>query len=216
MQKFLDYAATHQDAVLTYKRSDMVLVVHSDALYLSKPKVQSQAGGHFFLSSDTEDPIYNGAVLNIAQLIKAVMSSAVEAELGALYINARKAVPQCQTLAEMDHKQPPTPMQTYNITALGVVNNNIQPRHTKAMDMRFHWLRCRKAQHQFRFFWCPGTTNRADYWTKPHCAAHHIKKCPKILTPKIVLDALCASVKRTPDSKTTAQPTLMTRAATAA
>ena len=151
-KQFLDYAATHQDAILTYKSSNMVLVVHSDASYLSKPKAQSQAGGHFFLSSDTENSINNGAVLNIAQLIKAVMSSAAEAELSALYINACKAVPQCQTLAEMGHKQPPTPMQTNNSTALGVVNNNIQPRRTKAMDMRFHWLRCRKAQHQFRFF----------------------------------------------------------------
>jgi hypothetical protein len=146
-KQFLDYTATHQEAVLTYKRSDMVLVVHSDASYLSKPKARSRAGGHFFLSLDTEDPINNGAVLNLAQLIKAVMSSAAEAELGTLYINAWEAVPQRQTLAEMGHKQPPTPMQTDNSTALGVVNNNIQPQCTKAMDMRFHWLRCREAQH---------------------------------------------------------------------
>jgi hypothetical protein len=53
-KQFLDYKATHQDAVLTYKRSDMVLVVHSDASYLSKPKARSRAGGHFFLSLDTE------------------------------------------------------------------------------------------------------------------------------------------------------------------
>ncbi len=213
---FLDYAATHQDAILTYKSSNMVLVIHSDASYLSKPKAQSQAGGHFFLSLDTENPINNGAVLNISQLIKAVMSSTAEVEIGALYINTCKAVPQRQSLAEMGHKQPPTPMQNENSTAFGVVNNNIQPRCTKAMDMQFHWLRCRKAQHQFHFFWRPGTTNRADYWTKHHCAAHHIKKRPQNLTPKIVLDALCASVKCTPDSKTTAQPTQTTRAATAA
>jgi hypothetical protein len=206
-KQLLNYAATHQDAVLTYKRSDMVLVVHSGASYLSELKAQSRAGGHFFLSLDTENPINNGAVLDIAQLIKAVMSSTAEAELGALYINAHKALLQCQTLAEMGHKQPPTPMQTDNSTALRVVNNNIQPRCTKAMDVRFHWLRCREAQHQFRFFWPPGTTNRADYWTKHHCAAHHIEQCPEILTPKIVLDALRASVKCTPDSKPKAQPT---------
>jgi hypothetical protein len=123
------------------------------------------------------------------------MSSAAEAELGALYINACKAVPQCQTLAEMGHKQPPTPMQTDNSTALGVVNNNIQPQCTKAMDMRFHWLRCYKAQCQFQFFWRPGPNNRADYSTKHHCAAHHIEKRPEILTPKIVLDILRASEK---------------------
>ena len=103
-KQFLNYASTHQDAVFTYTRSDMVLVIHSDASYLSKPKAQSQAGGHFFLTSDTEDPINNEAVLNLAQLIKAVLSSAAEAEVGALYINARKALTQCQTLAEMGNK----------------------------------------------------------------------------------------------------------------
>ncbi len=137
-KQFLDYAATHQDAIITYKKSDMVLVVHSDASYLSEPKAHSRAGDHFFLSSDIEDPIDNGAVLNLAQLIKAIMSSAAEAELGALYINAHKAVPQWRTLEEMGHKQPPTPMKTNNTTAVGIENNNIQPKRTKAMDMRFH------------------------------------------------------------------------------
>jgi len=86
------------------------------------------------------------------------------------------------------------------------VNNNIQPRRTKAMDMRFHWLRDREAQCQFRFFWRPGPTNRADYWTKHHCTAHHIEKRPEILTPNIVLEALRASVKRTPDLQLLYQP----------
>jgi len=53
------------------------------------------------------------------------MSSAAEAELGAFYINAQEAVPQLITLTEMNHKQPQTPMQTDNTTALGVMNNNI-------------------------------------------------------------------------------------------
>ncbi len=107
------------------------------------------------MSSDTKDPANNGAVLDIAQLIKAVMSLAAEAERGALYIKACEAVPQRQLLEEMGHPQPPTPMQTDNSTALGVVTNNIQPRQTKAMDMRFHWLRCREAQNQFRFSGAP-------------------------------------------------------------
>jgi len=105
-KQFLNYAATHHDTILTCKANDMVLVVHSDTSYLSEPKACSRAGGHFFLSSDCEVPADNGAVLNLAQLIKAVMSSAAEAELGALYINAREAVPQRITLTEMGHKQP--------------------------------------------------------------------------------------------------------------
>jgi hypothetical protein len=38
IKTFLDYAATHQDAIITYRASNMVLVVRSDASYLSEPK----------------------------------------------------------------------------------------------------------------------------------------------------------------------------------
>ena len=75
-RKFMDYAAMHPDAVLTYRSSDMCLAVHSDASYLSKPKARSRAGGHFFLASNVPIPANNGAVLNTANLIKTVVSSA--------------------------------------------------------------------------------------------------------------------------------------------
>ena len=194
-KQFLDYAATHPDAVLTYKKSDMVLAVHSDASYLCEPKARSRAGGHFFMSSDTKMPPNNGAVLTVSQIIKAVMSSAAEAELGALYINAREAVPARRLLKEMGHPQPPTPMQTDNSTALGVVTNNIQPKRTKAMDMRFYWLRDREAREQFRFYWSPGKSNWADYHTKHHCAAHHKQMRPHFLTSPQVVEALRAALK---------------------
>ena len=195
---FLDYMASHQDAILTYQESDMVLIAHSDASYLSKPKARSCTGGHFFMSSNVTSPHNNGAVLNIAQLIKAVMSSAAEAERGALYINACKAVLMRQLLIEMGHIQPGTLIQTDNSTTCRVVNSNIQPWRTKAMDMRFHWLRCHEAQHQFCSYWAPGKSNLGDYWTKHHCAAHHIEKLPTILTLQSIFTALRASLHRNP------------------
>ena len=198
VQQFLDYAATHPDAVLTYKASDMILAVHSDASYLNEPKARSRVGGHFFMTNDTDELPNNGAVLNIAQIIKHVMSSAAEAELGGLYINAREAIPARIVLEEMKHKQPPTPIQTDNSTACGVVNSNIQPKRTKAMDMRFHWLRDREAQEQFRTFWKPGVTNLADYWTKHHCPAHHKEMRPVFLTPSAFANALRKALGKAP------------------
>ncbi len=200
IEMFLDYAASHPDAIVTYRASKMILALHSNASYLSEPKARSQAGGHFFLSENKEDPTNNGVVLNTAKIIKAVMSSAAEAELGAMFINAREAVPCRKTLEEMGHKQPETPIQVDNSTAVGVANSNIQPRRTKAMDMRFHWLQDREAQKQFKFYWRPGTQNLADYWTKHHCAAHHKEMRSKFLTPRDVVDALRASFKRKPDT----------------
>ena len=123
------------------------------------------------------------------------MSSAAEAELGALYINAREAVPPRQLLEEMGHKQPPTPIQVDNTTALGVVKSTIQPKRTKAMDMRFHWLRCRENQKQFRIYWKPGETNYADYVTKHQPTIHHKTIRSTYLTPSTRLDELRQKAK---------------------
>jgi hypothetical protein len=194
----LDYAVTQPDTILTYEKRDMILAIHSDASYLSEAKAHSRFGGHFICSNDTKDPPNSGAILNISKILNTVMSSAAEAELGALYINTREAIPMRQLLEEMEHKQPKNPIQTNNSTALGVVNNNIQPQHTKAMDMRFHWLRCRDSQGQFQYYWRPGPDNRADYWTKHHCATYHIEKRPGILTSNFTLNALLASKQQTP------------------
>jgi hypothetical protein len=147
--QLLDYLASQEEAVLTYNASDMILVVHSNASYLSEPKAQSRAGGHFFLSSGTTIPANNRAILNIAHIIKHVMSSATEAELAALYIMAREAVYIRIVLEEIGHTQPPTPLQTDNTMAEGVVNGKLQPKQTKAIDMRFHWLRDWEYQKQF-------------------------------------------------------------------
>ena len=190
VRQFLDYCASQEDAVLTFKRSGMQLAVHSDSGYLNEPKARSRAGGHFFLSDRSSHPPNNGAILNVANIIKAVMSSAAEAELGALYINAREAVHIRHILQELGHKQERTPIQTDNSTAEGVVNNIIQPKRTKAMDMRFHWLRCRASQKQFRYHWRPGSVNYADYWTKQHPAAHHRNMRSEFLTPLSKLQAL--------------------------
>jgi hypothetical protein len=81
----------------------MVLTIHSNASYLSEPKSRSRAGGHIFMAGKDKIPINNGAVLNISQIIWAVMSSAAEAELGALFINAKTAVSMRQTLIELGH-----------------------------------------------------------------------------------------------------------------
>jgi hypothetical protein len=141
--QFLDYASTHPDAIVMYHASDMVLTGHSNTLCLSKSKARSHAGGHVFMSNNTAKTPNNCAILMIAQIIKTVMSSAAEAEVGALCINCREAIPARHTLNFIGHPQPLTPMQTDNTTALGVLNNNVIKK-LKAMDMKYHRLHNRE------------------------------------------------------------------------
>ncbi len=137
-KKFLDYMASQDETVLTYKASNMVLTIHSNASYLSKPKACSRVGGHMFMAGRDDIPANNGAILNISQIIRAVMSSAMEAELGALFINAKTAHSMRHTLEELGHPQPLTPMQTDNKTTHDLLTNKIMPKALKAMDMCFH------------------------------------------------------------------------------
>jgi hypothetical protein len=138
MQKclqFLDCAASLEDAIITYRASYMRLAIHSDTLYLSEPKARSRAGSLMFMAGMEDIPINNGGVLNSLQIIIAVMSSAAEAELGALFIKTKTMVSMQQTLKEMGHPQTRTPIQTNNSTAHALLNNIILPRALKAMDM---------------------------------------------------------------------------------
>jgi hypothetical protein len=174
VKQLLDYCATQDDAIIKYSASKMILTVHSDAGYCNEKNSRSRAGGHFYLSNGKNDAPNNGAILTLATVIKAVMSSAAEAELAAVYLNAREAVYLRQILNEIGHPQPRTPIQTDNSTAEGVINHKIQPRRTKAMDMRFHWLRDWEAQGQFKIYWRSGKTNLADYFTKHHPPLLHV------------------------------------------
>jgi hypothetical protein len=75
-------------------------------------------------------PTNNGAILNIAHIIKNVMSSATEAELAGLYIMDCKAVYIRIILEELGHVQPPTPLQTDNAMADGIINGKVKPKKT--------------------------------------------------------------------------------------
>jgi hypothetical protein len=65
------------------------------------------------------------------------MSSAAEAELGALFINAKTAVSIQQTLIELGHPQPRTPMQTDNATAHALLTNKNLTQSTQGHGYAF-------------------------------------------------------------------------------
>ena len=93
------------------------------------------------MTDESESPHNNSAVITISRIIKAVTYLAAEAEICELFINFREAIPARIVLEEMGHKQPPTPVQTDNTTALGVANNNIVSKKLKSMDMRINYLK---------------------------------------------------------------------------
>jgi hypothetical protein len=115
----------------------------------------------------------NGAILIISKVLKHVMSLLAEAEIEAVFINAKEGAVLRTTLEELGHPQPPTSMETDNTTATGYINGALKQKRTKAMDMRFYWIKDRVKQGHFNVYWGPGYQNLSDYFTKYHSPAHH-------------------------------------------
>ena len=168
----------------------MHLWAHTDASYLSESKARSRCGGFYYLSSRPSLPIapndnpppLNGPIMANSKIIDAVMSSAQEAETGAGFFNAKEILPLRTALEGLGHPQGPTPLQFDNKVATSILNDEVSQRRSKAMDMRFYWLRDRVKQHQFHVHWKRGTHNIADYYTKHHSPSHH-KIMRKIVLP---------------------------------
>ena len=176
----LNYAATHPDATLHYHASDMILHVTRYASYLCEERSHSRPRVHFPLSdrlanNGNKQPTLttnNGAIQTLFQIIKTVMSSTAEAEIGATFLNDKDALPILTTLKELGHPQPPTRMQVDNTTEVGFVNNTIKQKRLKALDMRFYRIMDCTRQGHFKIYWGPRIINLGDYHTKQHYPGH--------------------------------------------
>ena len=150
----------------------MQLEIDADAAYLNAPQSRSRAGGYHFLGN-FDGKLFNGPIFVLATIIKAVMASAAEAEVGSLFMNAQQAIPYIVTLEELGHPQKQVPLITDNSTATGFLNGTIKKKRSKAFDMRFEWLIDRVQQGQFKVIWGPGKQRISDYFTKRYPASYH-------------------------------------------
>ena len=175
LDQFMHYASCLPNATITYYPSDMQLGIHSDASYLSEPRARSRVGGNSFLGKydPTQDKAPNGSIENISSILDVIASAVSEAETGAAFVNVMHAIPIRHTLEDLGYPQGPTMITCDNSVAVSIINGDFSPKRSRCMDMRYHFIRDRIKQGQFRIQWLPGANNLADYFTKIHPAAYY-------------------------------------------
>ena len=72
-----------------------------------------------------------------------IVSSAAGAETGVAYYVGKDAVPLRIALEEMGRPKPAALIKLENVTAVGILNDSIRQRRSKAWDMRFYWIKDR-------------------------------------------------------------------------
>ena len=106
---------------------------------------KSREGGYNYLSTESVDP--NKAPLKKPSLNREVhvecattrnaLDSAMEAELGSLFVNCQRGAATHMVIIKMGHTQPPTPAVTDSTTGYGLVNDNILQWRSRAIGMQF-------------------------------------------------------------------------------
>ena len=181
-ERLLGYASSHQNNTLVLRASSMLLRIHSDGSYLSRPKSGSVAGGFHFLG-DADPTLLNAPVLCHSTLIPVVVGAVSEAEYAAVYANAQHGVDERRILANLGYPQPPTPIFCDNECAVGLSNGTITQKKSKSMDMRFDWVKDRVRQLQFDVRFIPGKINLSDFFTKALPVHEHVRLAPVYATP---------------------------------
>ena len=105
--------------------------------------------------------------------MKNVLSSTMEAELGALFFNFQRGAALRVSLQETVHPQPPTPALTDSDTVYGFVNDNIRQHRSSAIYMHLYWVCDRVRQVHYLVNWRRVKDNLANYFTKHHPSKHH-------------------------------------------
>ena len=180
VQRFLQYASCHPHARISYTASNMQLSIHSDASFNGEANSRSRAAGVFALGAiqyngnPDQPPIQlNGPVDLLCKTIPTICASASEAEYAALFLKAQQGEKIRQTLQDLGYPQRPTVI-TYDNTVSGkLALQQCKQRRSKAIALRYHWIRDRVAMGHFQLQWQPGTNNLADFLTKPHPVYHH-------------------------------------------
>jgi hypothetical protein len=118
----------------------MILIIYVDASYLSRSNARSVVGCIFFLGNEHQPTRINGTISAISTIIPCVVASAGEAEYAALFTGGQHAAGLRTVLADLGYPQPPTTILCDNTTAIGLANDNIKMKRSKAIDMRFRPL----------------------------------------------------------------------------
>jgi hypothetical protein len=180
--RLLQYAASYPANKLVYKACDMQLCVQSDASYHSRSGARSVAGGILYCGNADDTTTVNGALLAVSCVISTVCSSVAEAEYAACFINAQHAVWLRVVLEALGYPQrAPTPLLCDNLCAVGLANNTVKAKRSKAIDMRYHWVRDRIRLGHIHVYWRKGADNLADFYTKALPVHRHQELMPLLV-----------------------------------
>ena len=148
--------------------------MHSYTYFLPATGVKRRSGGYQYLRPPPENPDplpqkqppLNGPIHVECTTMKNVLASAMEAELGVLFVNFHIRAALKIDLNEMVYQKPPTPVATEISTGDIFVNKNIQQQILILINMIFYWFHNKVIQGHYLLYLERVKDNLANYFIK--------------------------------------------------
>jgi hypothetical protein len=172
IDRLANYVARFPKASVIFKATDMVLkAMYDSALRLhGKHKV----GLMLYHSNINDHPEMIGNIIEvICRLPPDVVASIAEGEYCAQFITGQTAYWHRIINERMGYPQPPTILYGDNTTAIGIANDSIKIKRSKAIDNKMHWIRDKTRLKIFLPTHIRTNLNSADYQTKNLSTKEH-------------------------------------------
>ena len=182
IDRLLGYAAKHPNNKIIYYACDMQLRAMYDASFQSLPDGRSRIG-HIQYLTNTNDPKEH--VKNIihanSQVLRMRPAHIVEAEYGSAFECGQATYPTISTLESLGHPQDPIKFFGDNEIAIGVSNDEVKVKRSKAIEKSYHWFKDKCEIGEFLSIHIPGDLNVSDYFTKDLSVARHDQLIDQII-----------------------------------
>ena len=159
----------------------MILRVHYDLSL--KSHARHKAGIDFYLSDKDAAPEVIG---NITEVVSNKptneVASIAEGEYCTQFIAGQIAIHHRNILDEIGYPLPSTELFGDNKTAIGIANNSVKPKKSKAFDKSYNWFRGQVRQGLFISKHIASELNKADYFTKALKKVEHKRQAVKLVT----------------------------------
>ena len=182
----LNYCNTWPETKLVFKASDMILLLDADASLGSESSFRSRGGGVAWFGKRNDPSFVNGPIDVMSVILPTVPASICEAEYASAFLLAQLAMPFRVQLKDLGYPQDIFPngstlLTTDNQCAEGIATNSTKLKRSRAMDMRYHWLRDRVSQGDYTVKWRSNKESLADFFTKTHPTKHFMENRSKFV-----------------------------------
>ena len=175
-----NYLSRYPYASVKFEATDMELRAHYDSSL--KPHARHKAGVVIYLANKDDPPEKVGNIIEVvSRTPPGAVASIAEGEYNAQFIATQGVLSHRTVVEALGYPQPPIKLYGDNSTAIGIANDSVKVKRSKAFDKTFHYTRDKVRTKDIDSLKIPTEDNCSDFYTKNLSPPEHRRQAQKLV-----------------------------------